>query len=595
MFAAHHREEHQLSKHKWKNFLTTEYWLVVVLCCYALLAWVSWGKIDNPVIDIGREMEIPARLATGEILYRDVETYYGPLAYYINALALLIFGHRIEVFYVISLCLIFLITLLYYRLAKLLTSGVWAALSTVCMLIYCAFSSDLYHFLFPYSYGAVYAIALCFVAFNALERYIYKSKITWLVIAAIACGLAGIAKQEYGVAALAGILIAVNLYSPLNFATKVKHNFITIVVAGVCALIPLAVIAQQASWENIYSLLFPISKLSVIKQSDLFQVSPAKTLRWWFVSFAIFLAGSAIVGIAVIVSHSFWQSRRFIVSQRLKNFLEFITTLAGVLIGLNLLLVLYPVKVAVFNPLGNLSWSLPVLVIWYFFITLKLTENRNIPLISGLLGFSLLLNARWLFYINFYGLYAATVILLFFVMLYQLTQRYLLVQRFSVILKRSLFFCLLIAAIIQIENLGNYHYAVNSSVGTFYTWHPERARAFNQTINAVKEYKASSVLVLPEGNLINFLTATHSPSKEMTFLPLTLPTKQAEKDFLTRMQLNPPQLIVYVDRNFPEYGYQDYAEFDPLVARWITQQHQLLETFPKDEGAIRIYSRNSKF
>ncbi len=99
------------------------------------------------------------------------------------------------------------------------------------------------------------------------------------------------------------------------------------------------------------------------------------------------------------------------------------------------------------------------------------------------------------------------------------------------------------------------HYRVNSSHGTFYARNADVALALNPTINAVKESGASCVLILPSGNIINFLTATHSPSREITFLPPTLPTSSEEQEFLARMQANSPELIVYVDISFLEWGY----------------------------------------
>ncbi len=91
----------------------------------------------------------------------------------------------------------------------------------------------------------------------------------------------------------------------------------------------------------------------------------------------------------------------------------------------------------------------------------------------------------------------------------------------------------------------------------------------------------------------NFLTATHSPSRELTFLPVVLPTSVDEPDFIERVQANPPELIVYVARSFPEWGYQNYAQFNPLVDKWVTQQHRLIHVFPREDNSIiRIYARN---
>lgn len=52
---------------------------------FALLAAISWNRWIEPFVDTGRELMVPARVAEGETLYRDVRFYYGPLAPYLAA------------------------------------------------------------------------------------------------------------------------------------------------------------------------------------------------------------------------------------------------------------------------------------------------------------------------------------------------------------------------------------------------------------------------------------------------------------------------------------------------------------------------------
>ena len=52
---------------------------------FLLLALASWNRWIEPFVDTGRELMVPARVAQGERLYRDVRFYYGPLAPYLAA------------------------------------------------------------------------------------------------------------------------------------------------------------------------------------------------------------------------------------------------------------------------------------------------------------------------------------------------------------------------------------------------------------------------------------------------------------------------------------------------------------------------------
>src|SRR5262245_36351681 len=52
----------------------------------------SWRKWPDPLIDFGRELYLPWRLANGAVLYRDVDDFYGPLSQYLNAVLFRCFG-----------------------------------------------------------------------------------------------------------------------------------------------------------------------------------------------------------------------------------------------------------------------------------------------------------------------------------------------------------------------------------------------------------------------------------------------------------------------------------------------------------------------
>lgn len=581
-----------------QNRLKIDIWLVVVLIFFTIFAWANWGKIGNPIIDFGREIEIPARILDGQIVYRDAVTYYGPLAYYVNALALLIFGHHLEVFYVVSLVLVFLVTLLFYNLAKQLMNALWAALCTISMLLSCAIGPGIFNFVVPYSYGAVYATLFCLLALTFFDYYVCKGQIRWLIAAAIACGLAGLAKQEYGVAVLGGVLIGTNLYCPQSLWDRVRRSLLVLFIAGICTFFPLYLLAQQISWEKLYLSLFPLPKVSFLKQSTLFQVSPFKTLRFWLATFRRFFVASVAIWISIFIAHQLAKLKTFRF-RWLKFLSEILLATTFTWVSLSFLqwlfqfipsfAFLHSIPNIIFQPLGDLSWCLPVIAVWFALTKPQVPQYKHAPLLWALFIFALLLNARWLFYINFYGLYATPVVLLFFIFMYYLNQKF--TQRFNKIVLNYFLICILIASTIKMNELAQYNYAVHSSHGSFYTWDAKLAQAFNQTINAIQTSGASSVLVLPESSILTFMTATHSPSRIITFQPLALPDTNAEHEFLASMKQNPPELIVYVDMLFQEWGYQNYAEFNPSVHNWITQQHQLIHVFPKSDGVIRIYSQ----
>src|SRR5262245_57900788 len=59
--------------------------LSIIVLFIVMLAG-SWQRWTQPLIDHGREMNLPARIMTGERIYSDVQVLYGPFAPHFNAL-----------------------------------------------------------------------------------------------------------------------------------------------------------------------------------------------------------------------------------------------------------------------------------------------------------------------------------------------------------------------------------------------------------------------------------------------------------------------------------------------------------------------------
>ncbi len=91
--------------------------LLPLLAAAASLA-ATWKCWINPLVDSGRELDVPFRLAQGERLYRDVTYYYGPLGPWINAAALRLFGARWLVLEIVCAALALCIFVLMFRITR---------------------------------------------------------------------------------------------------------------------------------------------------------------------------------------------------------------------------------------------------------------------------------------------------------------------------------------------------------------------------------------------------------------------------------------------------------------------------------------------
>ena len=73
--------------------------LAALSLLWAINLYKTWGAWGTMSIDSGHEMYVPAMLAQGKQLYRDLWFMYGPGSPYINACLFRIFGIHLNVLY----------------------------------------------------------------------------------------------------------------------------------------------------------------------------------------------------------------------------------------------------------------------------------------------------------------------------------------------------------------------------------------------------------------------------------------------------------------------------------------------------------------
>src|SRR5215510_14262330 len=91
--------------------------IIVLLIVMVAATWQRWTQ---PLIDHGREMNLPARILAGERLYSDIQFLYGPFAPHFNALLYRVFGIHLSVLKAAGAVCAILILLVIYRTARAL-------------------------------------------------------------------------------------------------------------------------------------------------------------------------------------------------------------------------------------------------------------------------------------------------------------------------------------------------------------------------------------------------------------------------------------------------------------------------------------------
>ncbi len=173
--------------------------LSLALLFVALTAW-SWRRWTDPHIDFGNELYVAWRLAEGEVLYRDLAQRNGPLSPYWNALLFRVFGVSLRSLALANLAILAVLCAMIHRVLRL-GAGRLAAWVGVAVLL-CVFGFSQYaaignfNYVTPYHHAQTHGLALCIAMLLAWERLAYTGRAGWAFAAGLAFGGVFLTKAE---------------------------------------------------------------------------------------------------------------------------------------------------------------------------------------------------------------------------------------------------------------------------------------------------------------------------------------------------------------------------------------------------------------
>lgn len=179
------------------------YFLPVIAAIAAIAA--SWRSWIDPLVDSGREMDVPWRLLQGERLYRDITYYYGPIGPWANALALRLFGNRWLTLELVCVCLATCIFVLLFRLTRRAGGLLSATAATTLAAALCIAAPRGGSFIFPYSSSSLFALAGGLLALDAAAA---ASPWRRRLLGALGIAVALASRLEIGAAAALVLVLA---------------------------------------------------------------------------------------------------------------------------------------------------------------------------------------------------------------------------------------------------------------------------------------------------------------------------------------------------------------------------------------------------
>ncbi len=543
-------------------------------------------------------MNVPARLALGERLYRDVVYHYGPAGPWINAMSIRLLGRRFAALEFTGLVAAALLFYALFRLTRRAGSALSACAALTWAAALCVGAPNGGSFLFPYSFGALFALAGSFTALSVCGAPPSRAG-TLLGSAGVALALA--AKPEIG-AACAVVVLAAAVRWP-GWKEEKKLLFRSVLLGAGAAAVLYAVAFLGLPWRDLYpegplALFSPPEPWRAVYRVMSGLATPEASLR--SVATSLFL--DLLILAAALAASRF--AGRF----------------SGALEAAWLAAVVAAVALFGFGPGTSLEDRLPPLLSP---MPLVSAAAALIVLLRGpadgagrarwlLFGFSALVGARVLFGLQygaittpysilaFPGL-AATAAVLTVDLLAERFARERRARRFLAVL----FFALSAVALLRWQRyLAHGKAPVVTSAGSL-RLRPDRAAAITATLRFLQSRArpGDTLSGFPEiGGFFNFTTGLRNPLREEQVLPGHL-DPAAEERLIRGIEASGPRFILVANSPAPGFGGAVFGK-DYATGVWseITRRYSARASFgpaPPDAGIgspdlfIRVFERGA--
>ncbi len=574
---------------------------IIAVATIVGLIW-SWGTWPDVQIDFGRELYVPWRLTEGDVLYRDIKWYYGPLYPYTQALWFLCFGVSLQSLIIFNICIIAGVLWLLYQIFLHIAGRIPATLSCLTFLGLFAFAQFVsignYNWVCPYSHGMTHGVALSLLSLYLLLNFARSCRYVWIGSSGFVLGLVFLTKTEIFLAVLIGSIAGIAALFWLR-RSGWKSLLMTLLIWVTFIILPILICFILLSFEmppgdslyatmgmlphmlNTESTLNLFSKWSLGTSNTLESV--IIILKWigWYA--LVFLPACGL---------SFFFNRTKVPLWR-------ISVLTFLLVGSTLLLLRQLEIIHWYNfprPWQVFMLFLGLVMFWKIFFrrNYDCQEYPAVVLRFAMVAFSFVLLAKIIFFVRIghygFGL-AMPATLMVIVALWEWIPQ--IIRKFggqpivfrSVVLAAWL---IVIAAHIALSDrfFSEKKYVVASGSDSFRSG--ARGVFFNTALQSLSEQASpgDTMTVLPEGIMLNYQLRMKSPTPYIAYLPGVL-LHYGEEKILESFQKKPPDWIVLIHRDASEFGARFFSrDYGQLMASWIIDNY----TFKIRIGAVPFNS-----
>ena len=531
-------------------FLEEKKPLILLSILYLVLLIITWGHCGDLITDCGREAYIPYAISKGSVLYRDIFCIYGPFPYLFNTFFYKIFTLNLSVLYIIGGIFGAFYMLGLYLCSREFLSKLLSLSICVLVMLSVVFSTSIFNFIFPYSYAMVFSATFAIWILYNLLRYIKTKEKSHVYTSFVLWGAICASKPDF-VLIIVPILLLILLYGKEKISLLVRALAFSLIIPTITFLV---LFAQGLRISDI------------VKNSNyLTSMIKSHSLAVFYSNYSLLSFNSQhffsnLVDLIALIFLSAIFFAGFFYILRLKN--KKVKYALSALITVFFYFIIFLQEEIPEKIFALLPYICTLIFAYKTYIYVKSKDYKNVHLVSELtlILVSLLCTIKNFhsLILGFYGAYSLAGLLLVIVLfiknvfenniLYNTKRQYENVLALYIGIITLLFLHLLFAGVFN----------ENTQVKTKFGGHKTSkniGQAFNETLDYLNQHGKdnSSLVVLPEGIMLNFLSGYKWDFYQTSFIPLDFDAFK-EDNIIKDIAAKKPDFVVFTSRNTSEYG-----------------------------------------
>ena len=536
--------------------------LIFIFILYCIFIW---GRAGDIIIDCPREIWLPEELLKGKALYTEIFSLYPPLGYYLNALFVKVFGHSFHLFYLLGMLNTGIILGLVYFISRTFAKQLLSFSITLLVICYClnAYSSVV-NYLLPYSYSFVYSLTCFLFSILLLILYFKRSfKSAYILSSLLFAGFSVAFKLEFFLSFLPLLIVL------FKYEKSIRTKAAGVVLFFLPPILPFIYNTEGIKIFIHNFIAFcnsPSSKVFIktvnIKTPQDYLFSTIKDISVFLLYFVPFL-------------FLFKKSENY--SKLIKlGILAFYL----VFISLSYKQILFHIGTYVF------SWlTIPAFIFFIKYLRNEKTDNNFLNLTLSLILILSSLRVGGYVSVNHYGKYFLPLFFIVFFCIYlpeilkKIEDNYEKYISLFLIIFSFFSICFFGQRLLEGKN-----YKIKTDKGTVYSLKPV-GKTVEETAEYIKQNSSpnDSVLVLPEGLIINLLAGRKSHDMFYQLLPNHIEIL-GENNIIKKLAETPPEYIVLSSLATPSYGKRFFCiDYGLEICDFINSNYIYLETFSNQE------------